>query len=86
MHNLEQKQAEDSSRFQRLEEKLSSNPTQEELSQVKQELQGIQLDINDFDYQQTVFKEQAKNASATAKQFEDHLNYIPQSWFTLKSV
>ena len=27
MHNLEQKQAEDSSRFQRLEEQLSSNPT-----------------------------------------------------------
>ena len=41
MHNLEQKQAEDSSRFQRLVEQLSSYATQEELSQVKQELQGI---------------------------------------------
>ena len=35
------KQAEEKSRFQRLEEQLSSNPTQKELSQVKQELQGI---------------------------------------------
>ena len=76
MHNLEQKQAGDISRFQRIEEQLSSNPTQEELSQVKQDLQGIQLDINDLNSQKTASKEQAKKASVKAKKFEDHINYI----------